>query len=523
VGTLVRASHLLDELSDWINPILIKETRQALKSRQFIVTFLLMLIASWLISVFGTLTAGESLEYGSAGRGLFMAYFVVLALAIFIVVPYTAYRGLLAERDHTTLELLNITSLSPRQLVWGKLWSAMAQVFIFYSAIAPFIAFTSMLQGFDIMLVSFALVMSGLVSLCLTMLTLMLAAIPQGKNLQGLMTLAIAVGMFAIFGFIMSTIPILLMETIPFDEREFWVGVGAFVIAAVSFFFLFTQVATAHLTFESDNRSTGIRVACTAQFALYWLTLALVQYLIVGSSSFADSEIALLAMWPVLHTAVSGFFAVTEPDYVSRRIRRNVPRRWYTRLLISPLLPGGHRGFVYLMLHLLATPSILVLLFPGLFSTSHWAGWWIVTMELYIVAYLGLGAAFGRALRRVSAEIRPMHVRVIIFLLFALGQIVPYLPLLFNDLDYLWPYRLVRVTNPFIILNETSVGYGGTSGDVAIHELVMLWIAAALGLLLNVRPMVAGVLEILRQPVSPAIGSESTSPKPDERLAEQPA
>jgi hypothetical protein len=79
------------------------------------------------------------------------------------------------------------------------------------------------------------------------------------------------------------------------------------------------------------------------------------------------------------------------------------------------------------------------------------------------------------------------------------------------------------VTNPFIILNETSVGYGGTSGDVAIHELVMLWIAAALGLLLNVRPMVAGVLEILRQPVSPAIGSESTSPKPDERLAEQPA
>lgn len=522
MSTLDRASHLLDELSDWMNPILIKETRQALKSRQFIVTFLLMLIASWLISVFGTLMAGESLEYGSAGRDLFMAYFVVLALAIFIVVPYTAYRGLLAERDHTTLELLNITLLSPRQLVWGKLWSAMTQVFIFYSAIAPFIAFTSMLQGFDIMLVSFALVMSGLGALCLTMLTLMLAAIPQGKNLQGLMTLVIAVGMFMIFGFIMGVIPTLLWETIPFDEREFWIAVGVFVIAAISFFFLFTQIATAHLTFESDNRSTGIRVACTAQFALYWLSFALA-HLIGGTFSFSGWDIRFLAMWPVLHTAVSGFFAVTEPDYVSRRVRRNVPRRWYTRLMISPLLPGGHRGFAYLMLHLLAVPPILQLFFPGVFSVSRWEGWWVVTMELYVVAYLGLGAAFGRALRRVSAEVRPMHVRVIIFLLFALGLIVPWLPLLFGYREYQWLHRLVRVTNPFIILEETSVGYSGTRGDVAIHELMTLWIAAALGLLLNVRPMVAGVLEILRQPVSSTLGVETASPNPDERLAEQPA
>ena len=124
MSTLVRANAWLENLSDQLNPILVKETRQALKSRQFIVTFLLMLISAWLISVFGTLVAGDSLEFGSAGRGLFTSYFVVLALAIFVVVPYSAYRGLLNERDQTTLELLNITSLSPRQLIWGKLWSA---------------------------------------------------------------------------------------------------------------------------------------------------------------------------------------------------------------------------------------------------------------------------------------------------------------------------------------------------------------------------------------------------------------
>ena len=37
--------------SDWLNPILVKETRQSLKSRQFVATFLLMLVASWLVAV----------------------------------------------------------------------------------------------------------------------------------------------------------------------------------------------------------------------------------------------------------------------------------------------------------------------------------------------------------------------------------------------------------------------------------------------------------------------------------------
>ena len=233
MSSLVRANAWLEDASDWLNPILIKETRQALKSRQFIVTFLLMLIASWLISVFGTLMAGDSLEFGSAGRGLFTSYFVVLAMAIFVVVPYSAFRGLLNERDQTTLELLNITSLSPRQLVWGKLWSAMAQVFIFYSAIAPFIAFTSMLQGFDVALVAFVLIISLVVTLCLTMLTLMLAAIPQNKQLQGLMTGLIFGGLLFVISMIFSTVPWLLMETISFDETEFWVGTVSFLVAEI--------------------------------------------------------------------------------------------------------------------------------------------------------------------------------------------------------------------------------------------------------------------------------------------------
>lgn len=247
-----------------------------------------MLIAAWLISVFGTLAAGDSLEFGSAGRDLFTSYFVVLALAIFVVVPYSAYRGLLNERDQTTLELLNITSLSPRQLIWGKLWSRDGTSLYFYSAIAPFIAFTSMLQGFDVSLVAFSLGISILVTLCLTMFTLMLAAIPQNKHLQGLMTGAVFLGLLFVLSMIFSAVPLMLMETMPVEEKEFWIVVGSIVVAGLSFFFLFTQIATAHLTFDADNRSTGIRIACTVQFVLYWSVMAFAQFML-GSSTFSSS------------------------------------------------------------------------------------------------------------------------------------------------------------------------------------------------------------------------------------------
>ena len=501
---------LLERAGDWLNPILIKETRQALKSRQFIVTFLLMLIASWLISVFGVLGAGESLEFGSAGRAFFVLYYDVLALAIFAVVPYTAYRGLLNERDQTTLELLSITSLSPRQLIWGKLCSALVQVFIYYSAIAPFIAFTSMLQGFDFVMVAFVLLISLLITLCLTMLALTVAAVPQNKGAQGGSTLLMFGAMVFIVITVLSSTPALLMEAIPFDQKDFWVGIACFTVAALSYFFLFQQIATAHLTFESDNRSTGIRIVCSIQFVLYWLSL-LGSILVLGRSALGltSRDAVFFSTFATLNCALIGFFAATEMDFVSRRVRRGIPNTLILRLLATPFLPGGHRGFLYLLLHLALVPVIVTSFFyVDLFGTgaANWEGPWIITLLMYVVAYLGLGTAMGRALRSLSAEVRAMHVRVIIIILFLLGLIVPYLPMMFGARQAtLEQFVFLRVTNPFETLAAVAgsgrYGAWGTAGDRSLTtEMVMLSIAAGLGLLFNLHPMFVGIREVLEQP-----------------------
>src|SRR5436190_22467833 len=121
MSTVSPAIPAIDRASDWLNPILIKETRQALKSRQFVVTFFLMLVSSWLMSVFGVVMEGAGAEYREIGGRFFYGYYIVLAVAVFLVVPFSAFRSLLSERDLHTWEVLSITTLKPREIVWGKL------------------------------------------------------------------------------------------------------------------------------------------------------------------------------------------------------------------------------------------------------------------------------------------------------------------------------------------------------------------------------------------------------------------
>ena len=63
-----------------------KEVRQALKSRQFIVTFLLLLLAAWAGSIFGVSYLGESIDYGSPAVTFYAGFLVALCMATLVIV-----------------------------------------------------------------------------------------------------------------------------------------------------------------------------------------------------------------------------------------------------------------------------------------------------------------------------------------------------------------------------------------------------------------------------------------------------
>ena len=84
-------------------------------------------------------------------------YFVVLCVPVLLIVPFAAFRSIAAEREDGTFELLSITSLSSWQIVTGKLGSAIIQMLVYFSALAPCIAFTYMLRGIDLPSIAFLL------------------------------------------------------------------------------------------------------------------------------------------------------------------------------------------------------------------------------------------------------------------------------------------------------------------------------------------------------------------------------
>ena len=166
----------LERLGDRFNPIVVKEVRQALKSRQFVGTFLLLLLAAWAGSIFGVSYLGESIDYGSSAVTFYAGFLFALCAASLVIVPFSTFRSIVEERTETTLELLQITALSPKQIVRGKTQSAMVQVLVYYCAIAPFIAFTALLPGFDVVHVTFSLVMLLITALCFSMVALAIGA-----------------------------------------------------------------------------------------------------------------------------------------------------------------------------------------------------------------------------------------------------------------------------------------------------------------------------------------------------------
>ncbi len=210
-----------------------KEVRQALKSRQFVGTFLLLLLAAWAGSIFGVSYLGESIDYGSSAVMFYAGFLFALCVATLVIVPFSTFRSIVEERTETTLELLQITALSPLQIVRGKTLSAMVQVLVYYCAIAPFIAFTALLPGFDIVHVTFSLVMLFITALCFSLVALAIGAHARkttSQSLSSLFVIAMAFGgMMAFFSFMTAA-----GKRIRFDEPDTWWALALIVFLGLS-------------------------------------------------------------------------------------------------------------------------------------------------------------------------------------------------------------------------------------------------------------------------------------------------
>ena len=524
----------LDDWSDWLNPMLVKEMRQVAKSHVFQWTFLLVVVASWFLGLGAIVVCYPAIRYQSFGRPLVALLGCLMVIPLVFLVPGTMFRSMELERREATFELLSLTTLSTRQIVRGKLLSILAMALVLWSVAAPGLVFAYLLGGIDI--VEVVSVPVGLFFVCAVASSVAALAGSLARNavVVTIVALALIVGLFFMAMFCWAVIG----ETI-WDSRlpaGWWRGIGDFAIALAvliaSGASLCVSLAAARWMPPEVDRSSFVRTR------LLWVAGAAM--MVVATLSYNvpnDIEIPLdLILCFTCGWFVVGTLLVSERTELSRRIRRRLPASPWRRILVAWRIPGSAGGYVFAVASMaaLSATSLLVTWLhdkPGagvVHSPAVLVGPLLINW-IYFSTYLGvvrLMLLFVR--RRFFPQAGFLTALLIALVVLSAGTLVsglllivvaPFQPTEARLLSLLsWPARWVEIyeavsSGPFLL---TSVP--------VFHDLTLpATIALALVWILNLPSLVRGLFaetSPLPQAVAQAEEAERAPPPTPDPFAD---
>ena len=477
----------LERGGDWLNPILVKEARQALKSRQFLVCFGLVLGFGWGWSLLGIAILSPGVRYNPGGGLMLSGYVAILAVPVLVIVPFVAFRSLAAEMEDGTFELLSITALNSRQIVTGKLGSAALQMLIYFSALAPCVAFTYLLRGVDIITIAAVLVYGFLASLLSAATGLLFATLTRSRMWQGFLSIGLVLALF-FFGLWMVglAITVIMDMAIPYQEPGFLLVnslVGSLYLSSLVMLVLATA---AQITFASENRSTRIRVVMLVQQMLW------IGFMVAAALLFPEGVWVMAAFSGAgLYWAVMGSLLIGEEARLSPRAQRRLPQSLLGRMIFTWFNPGSGTGYIFCVSNFLALTLVLILVDQGLRFTSvltagqSQGAWFGLLMLAYLTFYLGLGRLLVVALRRFMrmTQLAAVLLQFTLTLVGALG------PWVFQtwviDISHYrvewqflnWSWSLIEVGND---------GIAGDNGFLLVSVASLAFLVFAVNLLLAI-------------------------------------
>jgi len=410
----------LDDASDRLSPIVVKEVRQIVRGREFNYSFMVSLVVGLLVAFFGA--ANASTGNGTTGQAVFAALTACLALLGIGIVPFGASSALRNERLEQTMDLITVTSLSARKVIIGKLLAQAVKLATLFAGMAPFIATSFLLGGIDFVSIVVSLAVVFFVSLWACAVALLLSSLAKTRGMSGVLLAGGAFVLLLFFGGI-SILPRLVFGL----SRGGGVGSAVFGVPpgpqgwwALAMFMTFGAVSLVNLVLLAENRlsspvenkSTPLRVGFFAQF------LAIViGFTVIARFSTTPRGVLVepLLFFGLLHLTIVAAFTVAEDFPVSRRVLRRIqaPSRWSP--LWTILWPGGGRGAAYVLFQ-------MVLLIVAVRSLSMREVGRAVATCGYICFFTGAPAVL---LRWARPRIHAFYIRVAILVLFSASMVLP--------------------------------------------------------------------------------------------------
>jgi ABC-type transport system involved in multi-copper enzyme maturation permease subunit len=191
-----------------MNPVLARETKERFRSKRTmpwllivwilaigLIAYLLFIIAREIAqSQFGL---GQALASGFMGRFLFESMTILVVTAVVMVVPGLTALSIIGERERQTFHLLQVTQMSPSQLVLGKLSSSIAYFAVLIVAVLPIVALPIIFGGTTFTDLAVALAFIALLTVMLGSVSMWMSA--RAKSSRGAVAMSYAIAFLIAF------------------------------------------------------------------------------------------------------------------------------------------------------------------------------------------------------------------------------------------------------------------------------------------------------------------------------------
>ncbi|MBN1844705.1 MAG: hypothetical protein JW810_03410 [Sedimentisphaerales bacterium] len=331
--------------NDWLNPIVVKELRQAVQGR-FVLGLLILFLLVAVSVMWGFIMSvdPDSLQTDT-GREAFFFFWSVLLVTCLLFIPGHAGSRLTAECANDNTDLMFITTLKPAAIIRGKMVSALILVILIYSACLPFVTLTYLLRGIDILSIFIMLGFSLAVVVCGIQVAIFLACIPVSKGLKSALNLAGLLGMLSMIPLMIEMASGMLRFGFSGMMMSGWNIWGpiltmlGFMLMGVGLLFV---LSTAMITPSSANRAAPIRIYINA--------ISLLGFVIAAAWSRSLRQHEPLVMWCIVCigllclTLLAG---ASERDRLGPRVARTIPRRLAGRILVFLWYSGSANGICW--------------------------------------------------------------------------------------------------------------------------------------------------------------------------------
>jgi len=455
---------IVDAIDNAMNPVMVKELRQTVRSGLVTGGFVLFVLALLLTMGGALLSKGSVTVDFRGGPEIFAYLMIVLTVTATCILPMHAGARLAGERADPHAGLLFATTLSTWRIVWGKTLANVILAVIVYSACAPFITFTYLLRGIDFPTIVLVLVISFMVSITVIQFAIFVGALPIGRFIRILLTLACLwlawtfVRMF-MFGFMFFHSGLFGSGGLHGWSGlwEAWPVLLSMLIFDMLLIGLFYVATVALLIPPAANRTLALRLYL--MFA--WLAMGVMALLWAIDAGRCEPILFWGAMcWVFLILFM--LVAVGERNSWGPRIRRQIPKNKALRVGAFVLYTGSGGGITWVFIMIGLTALVMGV------SRKAWRGYPSHNdfLDMMIVLF-GL-SLFSYAYCITAVLLKPRMFKwlagkptgVLVLLLFCTGYVLP----MFLGYIFLAPYRGAyrlhseigwwNLTNPFMLFER---------------------------------------------------------------------